>query len=639
MRNTYNKLGRLETVQTYAREGAALTNPEVAKYIYDVIGNLDKIHHSNGIITDYNYDLLNRLKEVIHKHDINGTPDNDADDVVVEKFEYTYHANGHKSGEVATDEAGNQNTWNWDYDALGRLVKERHDNHKNDLDYTTGYVFDLVGNRLEKNTDKNGDGIADEQLLSEFDQNDRLLNETKVLNGVDTQKTEYDYNVTEQIKKTVTDLLNSRLESKTEMKYNDQGRMSEIRIETYVNGVLSKVVTQEYEYDSSGIKVKQTESVDENADGVADSKKVTEYLNDNQNHTGFSQVLEEKTSENGGPVKVTTYTIGHDVLAQYDAVNGFLALLTDGHGSTRAVADKLGKILQEYNYDAYGNALGFDPSEALTNLLYSGEQFNAVSGLQYLRARWYNPQSGTFNRLDPFGGNKNSPLSFHKYAYGNMNPIFNIDPTGHFSLAAIIGALEIIDKSNAYARPSTMDRINLPIPTFGWDSALITRFNSLNILIRKMEAVGNKMASAVTVSPEHATFKTNWPFLQNAISYQQKYYTDYNQWEVMEYMRKSDGFNPSFTNPWGRIQILREKLLGHPESAIITMIHEPQHDHMQAGVGHNLHERRGFIVKLTNWEDLISNTIGYMVLCASGGQGIKGLEGSDYERILRDCGL
>lgn len=79
----------------------------------------------------------------------------------------------------------------------------------------------------------------------------------------------------------------------------------------------------------------------------------------------------------------------------------------------------------------------------MTNLLYSGEQFNPVSGLQYLRARWYNPIDGRFNRLDPFAGNQQSPLSFHKYAYAHMNPINNIDPTGEFSLyeAMMVGLI------------------------------------------------------------------------------------------------------------------------------------------------------------------------------------------------------
>ncbi len=51
------------------------------------------------------------MEELVHSRD-NGTPDNYADDVVVEKFEYAYHDNGNKSGETATDKDGNTNTWN-----------------------------------------------------------------------------------------------------------------------------------------------------------------------------------------------------------------------------------------------------------------------------------------------------------------------------------------------------------------------------------------------------------------------------------------------------------------------------------------------------------------------------------------------
>ena len=89
---------------------------------------------------------------------------------------------------------------------------------------------------------------------------------------------------------------------------------------------------------------------------MIDGESVNNYLIVALNHTGYAQVLEETLLENGQRVKVTTYTIGHDVLSQFDAVNGYLALLADGHGSTLAVADLTGQIIQQYSYDAYGNA-------------------------------------------------------------------------------------------------------------------------------------------------------------------------------------------------------------------------------------------------------------------------------------------
>jgi RHS repeat-associated protein len=51
----------------------------------------------------------------------------------------------------------------------------------------------------------------------------------------------------------------------------------------------------------------------------------------------------------------------------------------------------------------------------------------------YLRARYYDPNVGRFATMDSFRGFSQDPVSLHKYAYGNMDPINNIDPSGHLS--------------------------------------------------------------------------------------------------------------------------------------------------------------------------------------------------------------
>jgi hypothetical protein len=63
--------------------------------------------------------------------------------------------------------------------------------------------------------------------------------------------------------------------------------------------------------------------------------------------------------------------------------------------------------------------------------------------MQYLRARYYNPASGTFNRLDPFFGNLQDPQSLHKYLYVHGDPIQGIDPTGWMSLSARLSIARI----------------------------------------------------------------------------------------------------------------------------------------------------------------------------------------------------
>ena len=152
--------------------------------------------------------------------------------------------------------------------------------------------------------------------------------------------------------------------------------------------------------------------------------------------TGLAQVLEEYID---GVLK-QVFTLGHDVIAQTDVTNpqdqDVYTLLSDGHGSTRALLSAANTLAQQYAYDAYGNMLTgtglTTAATALTSILYSG-QWTMKSGQQYLRARFYDPASGTFNRLDPFAGNLADPQSLHKYLYAHSNPAAFSDPSGNFA--------------------------------------------------------------------------------------------------------------------------------------------------------------------------------------------------------------
>ena len=177
---------------------------------------------------------------------------------------------------------------------------------------------------------------------------------------------------------------------------------------------------------------------------------------DPYNHTGYAQVLEE-TTDDGVNVSTTYYTIGDDVLAQ--TVDGTTEyLLYDGHGSTRQLVDTAGAVVndaahggvQSYSYDAYGVMLGGNPTTdapKATNLLYSGEQFDANVSQYYLRARYYNQNNGTFNRVDPYSGNISDPQSLHKYAYVHNNPVNGIDPSGMMTLLSVASTISNIARA------------------------------------------------------------------------------------------------------------------------------------------------------------------------------------------------
>jgi len=136
-------------------------------------------------------------------------------------------------------------------------------------------------------------------------------------------------------------------------------------------------------------------------------------------------------------------------------------MLYDGHGSVRHLADSTGALIagQSYNYDAYGNAHGFTPGNVATKLLYSGEWHDSTAQQYYLRARWYSPATGRFNRMDPFAGNNQDPQSLHKYLYAHCDPINGTDPSGlffGFSIGGVVSAIATMFSISAIFVPRVL---------------------------------------------------------------------------------------------------------------------------------------------------------------------------------------
>jgi len=62
-----------------------------------------------------------------------------------------------------------------------------------------------------------------------------------------------------------------------------------------------------------------------------------------------------------------------------------------------------------------------------------------------VRAGYLNPDTGRFNRLDPWSGTNFDPQTLHKYTYAHADPVNGTDPSGaafilEFSLASTIAA-------------------------------------------------------------------------------------------------------------------------------------------------------------------------------------------------------
>ncbi len=54
-----------------------------------------------------------------------------------------------------------------------------------------------------------------------------------------------------------------------------------------------------------------------------------------------------------------------------------------------------------------------------------------MSGLQYLRARYYDPETGRFLSRDSYLGDIQDPLTLNRYVYVLNNPLMYSEPSGH----------------------------------------------------------------------------------------------------------------------------------------------------------------------------------------------------------------
>jgi RHS repeat-associated protein len=72
---------------------------------------------------------------------------------------------------------------------------------------------------------------------------------------------------------------------------------------------------------------------------------------------------------------------------------------------------------------------------------FAGEHYDPEAGMQYHRARWYDPAIGRFTALDPFSGALSRPATLHKYAYAGGDPVNNADPSGEMTLGGVSAGL------------------------------------------------------------------------------------------------------------------------------------------------------------------------------------------------------
>jgi RHS repeat-associated protein len=363
---------------------------EAAGYGFDAVGNLQSMVYGNNVTNLYQYDSMNRLVNLAWK--LHSAP--------LASFAYTVGPAGNRTGLTETVNGAPAQTYAWTYDPLYRLTQEALSGGKAG---TANYTYDAVGNRLGRSAATFGPGGQ----TATFTANDGLAGDSYDNNG------------------------NTTLSTGTSYQYDALDHLTNVNSGAIIIG-----------YDGDGNRVKKT------VGGTT-----TYYLVDDRNPSGYAQVVEEWTTASSTTNLSRLYNYGLDLISQQQMPGGTISYYgTDGHGSTRFLANTSGVITDTYTYDAYGNLIASTGSTP-NNYLYCGQQWDSDLGFYYNRARYLNPNTGRFWTLDTHEGDNTDPLSLHKYLYCQGNPIDGIDPKGHDDMVDMLCSMAINSTLQSMAMP------------------------------------------------------------------------------------------------------------------------------------------------------------------------------------------
>jgi RHS repeat-associated protein len=210
--------------------------------------------------------------------------------------------------------------------------------------------------------------------------------------------------------------------------YDAENRLTQLASDSTVIGT--------YAYDGAGNRYAKT------AGGVT-----TAYTLD------LASSLPGVLTETAGS-SVTSYAYAGGPL-EIDRSGATYWYLSDTLGSVRLVTDSTGASPATYAYTAFGSTRASTGTVA-NEVRFTGERTDGESGLEFLRARTYDPSTGTFLQRDSWGITPTSSQSIDGYAYTANNPVNAVDPSGHQTRVYDEGPVDhgiLVASTSAYTAP------------------------------------------------------------------------------------------------------------------------------------------------------------------------------------------
>ncbi|MEW9700826.1 RHS repeat-associated core domain-containing protein [Paenibacillus sp. SI8] len=364
------------------------------QYQYDILGNLSNSTDPFSFTTVYGYDKLNRLSGV-------GVAQNNWD------ASYTYKKNGLM--DTITSKNGVTSEYHYDGFNLSNLTQKK----SNGISLN---VFNYGYDNNSNQTSKTENGAA---YSFTYDK----LNRIRTSSQFDENYTYDQRDNRETLLRNITNMNNAS----ANYEYDDRNRLTKVTMDG------GNVVS--YRYNGDGLLYERTEN----------GQTIRYYYN------GANMVAEGVVLANGTAALKARYIRGNGLVARVEANGNKVYYQHNGHGDVVGITDASGNTLNTYSYDLWGNPVTSQETVAQP-FRYSGEYYDNTTGLQYLRARWYDPSVGRFINEDTYEGQIDNPLSLNLYTYVSNNPLTHVDPSGHMMRGDIVATN--IDNARSYGSNS-----------------------------------------------------------------------------------------------------------------------------------------------------------------------------------------
>lgn len=122
------------------------------------------------------------------------------------------------------------------------------------------------------------------------------------------------------------------------------------------------------------------------------------------------------------------------LLSQLSLAQTVTYLHNDVSGSPVMATDASGNVVWKENYRPYGSKYANLAGSNANSIGFAGKPYDALTGLSYMDARYYDPVLGRFMGVDPAPADPASIHSINRYAYANNNPLRYVDPDGNSPL-------------------------------------------------------------------------------------------------------------------------------------------------------------------------------------------------------------